>query len=344
MTKKQQEGGNLPAGVGERTIIPLTMDQKQCNGAEVLPQVPDDLRERLRNQMKIDGLSQRAVSEQIGVSHGALSAWMSGTYKGSNDAIAEAVRGFLSRRREVAESPLPEDERFPTTVETKVYTEVHHALRNCHLKGKIGVVTASSGAGKTRAAKDYAAKNTGVMLIECHHSFPARMVIKAIARSCGVEAIGSIHEMLTAVCDKLRGSGRLLVLDEAEHLKPQVLDVVRRINDWSGIGIVYVGLPRFMAQLQSLRRDYEYIWNRVRVRAGIERTKAVELADVKLLIESMMPVDSAVQDAFHACCGGDIRKLEAVFFSCLAISRVRGLVISSKMVASVAKQLEMEAI
>jgi len=308
-------------------------------------QEPDGLREQLREVMEAEGLSQNATSLQIGVSAGLLSAWFAGKYKGSADAIAEKVVGFLARRKEVQSMPLPEEERFPVTVETEVFQAVTRAIRHCHLKGKIGVVTAHSGSGKTRAAREYVSRNTGAMLIECHHSFPARMVLGAIAQSCGVEFRGSIHELLVSICDRLRGSGRVLVLDEAEHLKPQVLDVVRRINDWAGIGIVYVGLPRFMGQLQSLRRDFEYIWNRVRVRAGIERGRAKELGDARMLLESVIPlVGEGVPESFHQFCGGDIRKLEELFFACLAVSRRSAQEVSIKLVKAVAQQLSMEAI
>jgi DNA transposition AAA+ family ATPase len=289
------------------------------------------------------GLSQRAAAAQIDVSHSALSTWFSGNYKGSNDAIDGKVKQWLERCKEVAESPMPEDERFPVTVETDVYTAVTSALRSCHLKGKMGVVVAPSGSGKTRSVKDYVARNSGVMLIECHHSFPARQVLYAIAAACGVEARGAIHEMLVSVCDRLRGSGRMLVLDEAEHLKPAVLDVVRRMNDWAGIGIVYVGLPRFLAQLQTLRRDYEYIWNRVRVRAGIERSTDAEIGDIRRLLGSVLPLlDESVAKVYHSRCGGDVRKLEALYYGSLKAVRQSGQPMTPALVIFVAKQLEME--
>lgn len=317
------------------------MEQNQCNGVADHSQA--GLKNDLLRMMEARGLSQRAASSQIGVSHSALSTWISGTYKGSVEAVASSVQQWLERCREVAEGPIPEDERFPVTVDTEVFSAVTTALRSCHLKGKIGVVVAASGSGKTRSVKEYVAKNAGVMLIECHHSFPARMVLASIASSCGIEARGSIHELLVSVCDRLRGSGRMLVLDEAEHLKPSVLDVVRRLNDWAGVGIVYVGLPRFMASLQSLRRDYEYIWNRVRVRAGIERSAEVERGDIRKLLESMLPLlDDAVVMAFHARCGGDIRKLEALYYGALKAVRQSGKPMTPALVTFVAKQLEME--
>jgi len=303
------------------------------------------VRELLRQVMSDEGLSLRVIAPQIGVSFGALGPWLNGTYSGTSDNVTRKVQEYFDRRAEVAALPVSEEERFPVTVQTGVLAAVSKAVRSCHLKGKIGIVTAQSGSGKTRAVKAYRDQYTGVILVECHHSFPARMVLMAIAQACGVEERGSIHELLQAICDKMRGSGWVLILDEAEHLKSSVLDTVRRINDWAGIGIVYVGLPRFMAQMQNMRRDYSYIWNRVRVRAGIERDRAAELADTVLLLESVIgDVPDGVADAFYAFCGGDMRRLEELFYTCLAASRVLDMPISAGIVAASAKKLDMEAV
>lgn len=303
------------------------------------------VRERLREIMDVEGLSLRVIAPQIGVSFGALGPWMNGSYSGTSDNVTRKVQEFFERRAELEAMPVSEEERFPVTVQTGVLAAVTKAIRSCHLKGKIGIVTAPSGSGKTRACKAYSDQYTGVIFVECHHSFPARMVLLAIAQACGVEERGSIHELLEGICAKLKGSGWVLILDEAEHLKSSVLDTVRRLNDWAGIGIVYVGLPRFMAQMQNLRRDYSYIWNRVRVRAGISRDRAAELADTALLLESVIgDVPAGVADAFHAFCGGDMRRLEELFYTCLEASRVLDMPISTGIVAASAKKLDMEAV
>jgi len=300
------------------------------------------IRESLGFLLQELGLSQRLAAEQIGVSLGALSAWLSGSYKGSNEVIESKVGQFISRNEERRQLAVVEDEFFKVSAKTSVYVEVQRALRHCHLKGKIGVVTSDSGNGKTRAVRDYADKNSGVIVVECHHSFPARSVLAAIAKAAGVEAKGNIHDVLTAVCDKLRGTGRLIVLDEAEHLRPNVLDIVRRINDWAQIGIVYVGLPRFSVLLKTLRGDYEYIWNRVRVRLELDRSGRQKAEDVRLILESVHPGLVGVYETFYGICGGDIRKVEALYFASLTVAKKRQEQISESLVLGVSKQIGME--
>lgn len=314
------------------------MEVKEMQGTE-------QMREKLRQHMEAEGLSLRVIAPQINVSFGALGPWMNGTYGGTSDNVTKKVMQYFERKAEVAAMPVSEAERFPVTVETAVFTSVHRAIRECHLKGKIGVVTTNSGTGKTTAVRNYCEQNSGSILIECHHSFPARMVLGAIATACGVENRGSIHELLTSISDKLRNSGRVILLDEAEHLKPPVLDVVRRIHDWAGIGIVYIGLPRFMVSLQSIKRDFDYIWNRVRVKANIERNRTTELADITGLLASMLEeVIDGIAETFYTYCKGDIRKLEYLFFSCLETSRFIDTPITRELIITTANRLKMEVI
>ncbi len=303
------------------------------------------LREQMQSVIESEDWGLRGAARKVGLSHGALGPWLAGTYTGSSSAVASKVREFLERRRELAAMPVSDREVFPSTARTDVYTSVTRAIRNCHLKGKIGVVTATWGAGKTRTAREYAAAHSGVILIECHYSFPAKIVLAEIASQIGVEARGSIHELLVAVCDKLNKTERVLILDEAEHLSAPVLDVLRNINDRAGIGIVYLGIPRLMNQFQTIRKDYGYIWSRVRVREAISHDRAAELADVRVCLESVLAaVSDGVVKAFHAFTGSDIRRLEELFFAALAVSKRSGKDISENLVTAVAQQLKMEAV
>ncbi len=304
-----------------------------------------DPRTELKLVMQLEKLSLRRICEQIGVSTGALSPWLAGKYAGSDDAIADKVQKYLDRREAVAAMPVPERERFSITVETEVNSTVTKAITHCQLKGLMGIITANSGAGKTRSAREYVAMTPGAVLIECHPSFPARMLLMAIARECGLEARGTIHELLQSISSKLKGSGRVLVIDEAEHLEPKVLDVIRRIHDWAEIGVVYIGLPRLEAQLRNVRRDYEYIWNRVSVKESIDRSKKVELDDIGLVLEMMLDLfPNDLPAAFHRFCAGDIRKFEQLFFACLSVSRKSSKEFSGVMVTAVAQQLKLEVI
>lgn len=49
--------------------------------------------------------------------------------------------------------------------------------------------------------------------------------------------------MFSDIVDKLKSSGRLIIIDEAEHLPYKSLELVRRIYDKANVGILLVGMP-----------------------------------------------------------------------------------------------------
>lgn len=55
---------------------------------------------------------------------------------------------------------------------------------------------------------------------------------------------------------ELRDSGRLLMVDEAELLLYRALEVLRRLHDKAGIGIVLAGMPRLLINLKGRRGEF----------------------------------------------------------------------------------------
>lgn len=288
--------------------------------------------EQLMEQKK---LSANKVSKMVSVTPGALSAWRSMSYKGDNAAIDRKVAAFLERDRESSMMPV-QDRRFRVTAETSVQQRIWGAIRQVHLMGEIGLVTADSGTGKTRVAEEYVERNPGSILIKCHPNFPARAVLFEIAKQAGIEARGSVHDVLMSIWEKLDGSGKVIIMNEAEHLKAAVLDVVRSINDECGVGILYTGIPRLASLLQSMRGDYTYIWNRVSVKLEVRRSKKVCLDDYTALLEQN-GFDGGFSVLLYEYCGGDIRLAESLFLTAARTSAAIGESIDAAVIEHVAR-------
>ncbi len=292
--------------------------------------------------MESEGISGNQLSKFCGISGAAVSQWLNGIYPADPEQIEKKIAAWLQRRREADALPFQGLERFQKTAKTTVYQHVTGTIRQCHLQGKIGLVTSLSGTGKTRAIKDYVDQNPGSIAIECHQTFPMRSVLQEIARQGNIEARGNVHEVLMAICEKLRGTGKVIILDEAEHLKPPVLDVVRRIYDFANIGIVYVGLPRFAATMRGLRGEYQYIWNRCRVKREVLRSRKDIVADLTLLLTEMIENAEPIAKVIAEFCGGDIRQAEDFFFTSYMVATSSGETLSEKTLIAVAQQLELK--
>ena len=82
------------------------------------------------------------------------------------------------------------------------------------------------------------------MLIEVDPGYTAKVLLEDLCGKLSVNVRGNLHELLEAVINKLQDSGRLIIIDEAELLPYRALEVIRRIHDKTGIGIVLAGMPR----------------------------------------------------------------------------------------------------
>lgn len=314
------------------------MKDRECNG---VLKASNSLVVEVERVMADRGWSAAAASRQIGITAGAFSAWRNGTYGADPAGIDVKVSAFLRRMREISVSAVPVERRFRVVAETSVHRQVSSVIRQCHLYGKIGLVTSVSGTGKTRAAEEYVAQNPGSILVKCHPNFPAGAVLGEIARQAGIEVRGSVHVVLSAIWEKLAGSGKVIILNEAEHLKPGVLDVVRSIWDEAQVGIVYIGIPRLAGLLRSLKGDYTYIWNRVSIKLEINRSKGDSLADLRELLTANGYEEEFAGILFDFC-GGDIRLAEELFLTAFRQAVGSGEPLSEKVVGFVARELDLK--
>ncbi|EAZ1917991.1 ATPase, partial [Salmonella enterica] len=90
-----------------------------------------------------------------------------------------------------------------------------------------------------------------------------RTLLEELCRQLGVKVRGNIHELIDACVRELRDSGRLLMVDEAELLPYRALEVLRRLHDKAGIGIVLAGMPRLLINLKGRRGEFAQLYSRV---------------------------------------------------------------------------------
>ncbi len=167
-----------------------------------------ELKKALKDLMEERGISLTAISRSLGISTAALSQWLNDSYTGNVAKIDEAVKGFLERQREKHRIHRREIGFVMTSVARKVF----EIARLCHLDGEIGVCYGEAGVGKTEALKEYARRNTDVILIEADLGYTAKVLFSELHRRLGFDGRGTIHDMFEDVVGKLKGSVSPLTL------------------------------------------------------------------------------------------------------------------------------------
>lgn len=291
-----------------------------------------DQRAVLKNLMEEKGLNLGTVSRALGCSASALSQWLSNSYKGNVSKITEAVKGFLERQEERSKTP-KQQVAFVQTVVAKRFFET---ARICHLDGEIGVAYGDAGIGKTAAAKEYTARNTDVILIEADLGYTARVLFTELSRRLGLEATGTIHDMFEEVKGKLTGSGRLIIVDEAEHLPYRALELLRRVYDKAGIGILLVGMPRLVNNLRGKRGEYAQLYSRVGIAVNLQRLIG---EDTSAIVHSLIPNSNGLWKEFHEGCGGNTRVLVKLLLRSIRIADVNQVPVTAEVVKVARQQL-----
>ncbi len=278
-------------------------------------------------QAKGENYSYADLARDLGYTENSslMSQYFAGKYAGNIVLLERRISELLKRESELAtliEQSTFEDERFKF-VETSVFKRLNEAAKMCQLRGQIGRLTGKSGLGKTRAILEYQKRDSGVIVIQAHKYFTAKEVFREITAKCGIEARGTIHTMMLAIVEKLKGTRRLIIIDEAEHLNANTLDEVRQLNDRAGVGVLYVGTEKFKSKITTLRGDYGYIVNRIKVPATLA---PITILDAKMLIETVIEgVSKEVVKAFYDESAGDVRFMENLVFKTIVAAKNSGV-------------------
>lgn len=257
-------------------------------------------RELLQSYQEQTGLSQAKIAPQLGVSPTTVSQYLSGTYKGDIDALDKKV-AELTQRAEKGKADIKTG--FVMT------PSAHKTLSVCddaHTLGDIRLVIGEAGLGKTMAIKEYTDKTEGVVLVESEPTFSPKILLAQLCVALGIVPSRNNHDNLTAIKNKLEDSGRLIIIDEAELLSYKCLEIIRRLHDMTGVGVVLAGMPRLIANLRGKSGEYKQLYSRV----GFVHDLGRELSnkDIGVLAEQMLGTDE-YNHALATVSGGNARRL-----------------------------------
>jgi len=286
----------------------------------------------LLQAMQDKGHTQASVARAIGYSGSALNQWMAGKYKGDVKGIEHAVKGFLEREVEKGISRKIQLRFVMTTTAAKVF----EAARMCHLDGEIGVAIGPVGVGKTTDVKEYASRNSDVILVEADLGYTARDLFRELHKKCGFDGTGNINKMKDDIIDRLKDSGRLIIIDEAEHLPVKALDLMRRINDKAGVGILFCGLERFMENLRLRQADFAYLYTRIGFKVALD---SLQKSDIESIVLDAIPESGNLWKTFDVESHGNGRILSKLIARSLRLAELNGVPVTTEIVHEAAKML-----
>ena len=191
------------------------------------------------------------------VNVGTLNQILKGKYTGNVSKHLAVIMDALNRyddRSRISNVPW---------VETSVYKLVKAACHRAQVYKSISVINGVVGCGKTSALKEYAAAHPSVIMIEADPEMTPIVLLSdlvtitgAVVQGADKRRRGTKNDMFRAVVHTLKGSDRVIILDEAETVQEKCIEYLRRIRDLAEIGIVLSGTEYLKSMIDMPRGQF----------------------------------------------------------------------------------------
>lgn len=226
-------------------------------------------------------VSQSRVAKESGVSATTLSQVLAGKYAADPAAVLDKLAAWLSARRERAAAMLP---MLPGFVNTPTAGRVMAALAYAQMAADVAVIYGAAGVGKTTAIAEYARTRPSVWVATMtpgHAGVTA--CLEEVAMAVGLKDMpqspARIHREIVA---RVRDTGGIVVVDEAQHLGVAALDALRSIHDAAGVGLALCGNDMLYARMTGgTRAAYlDRLFSRIGKRLSIRKATDADIEAV----------------------------------------------------------------
>lgn len=275
----------------------------------------DQFVETVKNFLEVRKWTAVRLSKTIGYSAAVVSQFLSKNYPGDVDTIREKITNVMLRESE-KDSVNKSSTAFINTSISQKYFDV---ARACHRHSEIGVIYSSAGLGKTISGREYAAKYSDTIFIEVDPGYTTLYFLEKLHAKVGLSNPRlSIPHLQDEIMEKLSGSGRFLIIDEAEQLPYKTLESIRRINDKAQVGVLLTGMHKLLNNLKGLKNQYAQLFSRVGMSVRLD---PLTEKDTRLIVYSCLGCDDdTLIKTFYTESSGITRRLYKIMSRCQLVS------------------------
>jgi DNA transposition AAA+ family ATPase len=269
------------------------------------------------------------------MSPATLSQFLNNKYAGDVGNVRKKLSTVIEREGE----KLALRGTNPDFIETSISKRLFNIAKLCHLFQEIGVCYAEAGLGKTEASREYVREKSDALLIEADPGYTPTVLFNELHDRLGNGGRHNLHQTFQSCVSRLCNSGRFLIIDEAEQLPYKSLELLRRLHDKSGIGILLTGMPKLLHNLRGYRGQYSQLYSRVGMAVKLE---ALTKGDTENIIKRQLGDTNGLWRVFHKECGGNTRRLFKMIRRSIYLSDLNGCPIDSDVVKTASEILKVE--
>lgn len=239
-----------------------------------------------------NNISYAKIAKAINIGSSTLSEFRRGTYTGDVKALTEKIEAFLERHKKKMR-------RIDFSVDTEVKKRIFYAaevienyvasnvMTQTIDSAKIAYIYGRAGIGKTHALMEWAKQYKGrALFITAETGITVVGLIKKIARELRIDANGNNTESIKQrIKDSVKFTETIIVIDEGEHLKPSIIDIVRSLADQTGVGIIIAGTEALKSKIYSQTKGYEYLYSRAVINMTL---RELNIDDVSKIVKKFL--------------------------------------------------------
>ena len=225
------------------------------------------LQARVEQFLKEKNISQAKAAPLMGISQTALSQYRRSTEKA------------LPYR--------PTQDYIPTSISEDVYK----LIRYCQLEKGMVIIHGDAGIGKTKGAERFVRENpTASVYIQATPSTGTLAnLLKVLARALKVPETRNKLDLTLAIREKLEGTNKVIIIDEAQHLQLRSLEEIRTwadanpITGQQGVGIALIGNTEVYTRMVGKQEArFAQLFSRIRMNRYYSTRKVTEQDVAKL--------------------------------------------------------------
>lgn len=227
----------------------------------------------------------------------AISQYRNGKYNGDINAVEKKIDEYLKtveaqkEMKERTQEYRPSSDYIPISISEDIYNMIKYAQIN----GGIAVAHGDAGIGKTKAAQKYARENpTQCIYIEVSPvAGTLTNMLKLLARALRIADSTNKFDLIMDIREKLEGTNKVIIIDEAQHLKLAALEQIRTLADpnsitgTKGVGIVLIGNTEVYSKMKGKQEaQFAQLFSRIKM-SRYYSTMNVKDEDVKMLFPAL---------------------------------------------------------
>ena len=256
------------------------------------------LQAQVEQFLKAKGISQAKAAPMMGISQTALSQYRRNMYDNGDIAALESkLEEFFRTQQEQqasTEKALPY-RPIQDYIPTSISEDVCKLIRYCQIEKGMVIIHGDAGIGKTKGAEKFVRENPAASVsIQATPSIGTLgNLLKVVARALKVSECRNKLDLMLAIREKLEGTNKVIIIDEAQHLQLRALEEIRAwadpnpITGQAGIGIALIGNTEVYARMVGKQEArFAQLFSRIRMNRYYS-TRKVTSDDVKALFPKL---------------------------------------------------------